>query len=147
MTLVIRGAIRENCEACSKTSRKTNVVVELPSGARELAAWQLKKRPASKGGRDNVLRWPLTSIWGSSLQSGLKEREGSAHFPRAPTLEPSIEQRASTQEPALAKRKVKPPWCLVSLLSWLPVPGSFWSRVAGFFLLACGFFLHFLATT
>ena len=51
-------------------------------------------------------------LFGGRVPVGTGKAEGSVHCPRAPTL-----------ELALSKRKVKRPWCSVSSLSWLAVPG------------------------
>ena len=39
--------------------------------------------------------------------------------------DPRTERRAPTPEPVVSKRKVKRPWCPVSCLCWLAVPGFF----------------------
>ena len=51
---------------------------------------------------------------GSSLQSGTKQAEGSVHFPRAPTPEPSSKQRAPTNNRHPQKGK---------LICFLPTAG------------------------
>ena len=107
-----------------KTSRKTNVVVELPFGAQERNAFD--------------------HLFGGPVPVGTEKAEGSVHCPRAPTQEPSKGLRPHNRHSQ--KRKVKRSWCPVSCLSWLArlgflsrarVSGSFFQslRVSVFFFL------------
>ena len=86
-----------------KTSRKTNVVVELPFGAQERQAFGHQ--------------------FGGPVPVGTEKAEGSVHCPRAPTQEPSKGLRPHNRHSQ--KRKVKQSWCPVSCLSWLARMGFF----------------------
>ena len=86
-----------------KTSRKTNVVVELPFGAQERNAFD--------------------HLFGGPVPVGTEKAEGSVHCPRAPTQEPSKGLRPHNRHSQ--KRKVKRSWCPVVACPGWPGWGFF----------------------